>query len=212
MRPTLRRLLPRRLHHVTGQAARWFIRSVEATAADGGDVGAFAPAAAPLFKPETFAAGPILHANTALAWGGAERQLVNILLRSLPQRLGCTVGLLCLRLGEKPGVRLFSTPSWRRPTHRRAMPWMWPPPLTQLEAPRAAPPWPRTLPRRSPGRRRTSLPMSFRFAGEFAVQRPRLVHGWQDGVGLAAGFAALAVGVPRIIVAGPQRAARRISS
>jgi glycosyltransferase involved in cell wall biosynthesis len=29
-----------------------------------------------------------------------------------------------------------------------------------------------------------------------------VVHGWQDGVGLAAGFAALAVGVPRIVVAG----------
>ena len=28
------------------------------------------------------------------------------------------------------------------------------------------------------------------------------MHGWQDGVGLAAGFAALAVGVPRIVVAG----------
>ena len=41
-----------------------------------------------------------------------------------------------------------------------------------------------------------------RFAGEFAAQRPRVVHGWQDGVGLAAGFAALAVGVPRIVVAG----------
>ena len=46
------------------------------------------------------------------------------------------------------------------------------------------------------------MPTCCRFAGEFAVQRPRVVHGWQDGVGLAAGFAALAVGVPRIIVAG----------
>ena len=29
LRPAVRRLIPRRLHHVTGQVARWFIRSVE---------------------------------------------------------------------------------------------------------------------------------------------------------------------------------------
>ena len=31
LRPGVRRLVPRRLHHVTGQAVRWLIRSVEAT-------------------------------------------------------------------------------------------------------------------------------------------------------------------------------------
>jgi len=72
LRPTLRRLLPRRLHHATGQAARWFIRSIEAAGAGAEEIDAFAPAAAPLFKPEAFAAGPILHTNTALAWGGAD--------------------------------------------------------------------------------------------------------------------------------------------
>jgi len=199
VRPTLRRLLPRRLHHVTGQAARWFIRSVEATAADGGDIGIFAPAVAPLFKPEAFAAGPILHANTALAWGGAERQLVNIL-QSLPQRLGCSVGLLCLRLGESPEFDFFLPElAGADPPPRNAMDAAAA--LTQLEHLGGA------SVRPDIAEALAWAPKDFvadvlRFAGEFAVQRPRLVHGWQDGVGLAAGFAALAVGVPRIIVAG----------
>ena len=106
LRPGVRRLVPRGLHHVTGQAARWLIRSVEATGVRTDEIDAFAPAARPFLNAEAFAAGPILHANTALAWGGAERQLVNILTR-LPHRLDRPVGLLCLRLGESPEFDFF---------------------------------------------------------------------------------------------------------
>jgi glycosyltransferase involved in cell wall biosynthesis len=199
VRPTLRRLLPRQLHHVTGQAARWFIRSVEATGAGVGDIGTFTPAAAPLFKPEAFAAGPILHANTALAWGGAERQLVNILNR-VPQRLSRPVGLLCLRLGESPEFDFFlpelagATPPPRNTMDLAAA-------LTQLEH-LGGPSVPSDIAEALAWAPKDFVADVLRFAGEFAVQRPRVVHGWQDGVGLAAGFAALAVGVPRIVVAG----------
>jgi|SoiMethySBSTD1v2_1073268.scaffolds.fasta_scaffold174251_2 glycosyltransferase involved in cell wall biosynthesis len=199
LRPGVRRLVPRGLHHVAGQAARWLIRSVEATGVRTDEIDSFAPAARPLFNAEAFAAGPILHANTALAWGGAERQLVNLLTR-LPHWLDRPVGLLCLRLGESPEFDFFLPELAKTvPPPRNAMP----------EAAAAA-----QLHRLGGASAVSQIaealawaPKDFvadvlRFAGEFAVQRPRAVHGWQDGVGLAAGFAALAVGVPRIVVAG----------
>ena len=157
------------------------------------------PRLRPLFTPEAFADGPILHANTALAWGGAERQLVNILTR-LPQRLGRPVGLLCLRLGESPEFDFFL------PELAKAVP----PPRNAMPEAAAVAHLERLGGASVASRIAEALawaPKDFvadvlRFAGEFAVQRPRVVHGWQDGVGLAAGFAALAVGVPRILVAG----------
>src|SRR5262245_46584206 len=106
LRPGMRRLVPRGLHHVTGQAARWLIRSVEATGMRADEVDAFEPAARPLLDAAAFAEWPILHANTCLVSGGAERQLVNLLMR-LPQRVGRPVGLLCLRLGESPEFDFF---------------------------------------------------------------------------------------------------------
>ena len=199
LRPAVRRLIPRRLHHVTGQVARWFIRSVETAGSDRGDIGTFAPAAAPLFKPKAFEAGPILHANTALAWGGAERQLVNIL-KELPNRLPRPVGLLCLRLGESPEFDFFlpelagTTPRPRNAMDLAAA-------LTQLEHLGSAS-LPPDIAEALAWAPKDFIADVHRFAGEFAVQRPRVVHGWQDGVGLAAAFAALAAGVPRIVVAG----------
>ena len=199
LRPTLRRLLPRRLHHATGQTARWFIRSIEAAGAGAEEIDAFAPAAAPLFKPEAFAAGPILHTNTALAWGGAERQLVNIL-KGLPPKLGRPTGLLCLRLGESPEFDFFAA----------ELAATVPPPRNAMDAAAATAQLKHlggALVASEIAQSLAWAPKDFvadvlRFAGEFAAQRPRVVHGWQDGVGLAAGFAALAVGVPCIVVAG----------
>jgi glycosyltransferase involved in cell wall biosynthesis len=199
LRPGVRRLVPRGLHHVTGQAVRWLIRSVEATGMRADEVDSFEPAARPLLAPAAFADGPILHVNTALVWGGAERQLVNLLTR-LPQRVGRPVGLLCLRLGESaefdfflPELAKVSAPP------RNAMPEAAA--VAHLERAGAA-----SMASRIAAAL-TWAPRDFvadalRFAGEFSAQRPRVVHGWQDSVGLAAGFAALAVGVPRILVAG----------
>jgi glycosyltransferase involved in cell wall biosynthesis len=198
VRPTLRRLLPRRLHHVTGEVARWFIRSAESAGADAGDILAFAPAGAPLFKPEAFAAGPVLHANTALAWGGAERQLVNIL-KSLPQRLSCPVGLLCLRLGESPEFDFFLPElAGAASPPRNAMDVATA--VAELERLGGAA-LPSALARALAWAPKDFVADVLRFAAEFAVRRPRVVHGWQDSVGPAAAFAALAVGVPRIVVA-----------
>jgi glycosyltransferase involved in cell wall biosynthesis len=199
LRPRVRRLVPRRLHHMTGQAVRWLIRNVETMGAGSDDVDTFAPAAAPLFKSEAFAAGPILHANTALVWGGAERQLVNVL-KGLPGRLERPVGLLCLRLGESPELDFFlpelagSVPPTRNAMDEAAAAAQ----LKQVGGALVASEIVEAL---------AWAPKDFvadvlRFAGEFAAQRPRVVHGWQEGAGLTAGFAALAVGVPRIVVAG----------
>jgi glycosyltransferase involved in cell wall biosynthesis len=199
VRPRVRRLVPRRLHHVTGELARWLIRRAEGAGAGPGDIRAFAPAAAPLLEPEAFAQGPILHANTALACGGAERQLVNILVR-LPQQVDRPIGLLCLRLGESPEFDFFL------PELAGAAS----PPRNAIGVAAAAAELERLGGTGAAARIAEALawaPKDFvadvlRFAGEFARERPRVVHGWQDSVGPAAGFAALAVGVPRIVVAG----------
>jgi glycosyltransferase involved in cell wall biosynthesis len=197
LRPTVRRLVPRRLHHAAGEAVRWFIRSVES--ADARTVPVFAPAATPMFPLHTFEAGPILHANAALAWGGAERQLVNIL-KTLPQRLDRPAGLLCLRLGESPEFDFFLPELAGAST----------PPRNAMDAAAAT----ATLERLGGAGYGARLAQALswapqdvagdviRFAAEFAQLRPRVVHGWQDGVGPAAALAALAVGVPRIVVAG----------
>src|SRR5690349_11168529 len=55
--------------------------------------------ATPLLAPEQFADGPVVLVNNALAWGGAERQVVNTL-RGLDQKLARPVGLICQKLGE----------------------------------------------------------------------------------------------------------------
>ncbi len=199
LRPTVRRLVPRRLHNAVGQTVRWFVRSVETGAgADPTSIAAFRPAGAPLLGLDAFAAGPILHVNTALAWGGAERQLVNILQR-LPDRLQCPIQLICLRLGESPEFDFFLPElagSAAAPRNAVALPDA----VAQLD-------------RLGGGMLRQELakaldwtPKDFqanvtRLAAEFALQRPSVVHGWQDEVGLAAAFAALAIGVPRIVIA-----------
>lgn len=194
LRPSVRRLVPRRLHHAAGEAVRWFIRSVETA----GVVPALRRAATPLFGAQAFEAGPILHANAALAWGGAERQLVNIM-KALPRRLDRSAGLLCLRLGESPEFDFFL------PELAGASP----PPRNAMDVAAAT----ATLERLGGAAFCSELARDLgwapqdvvadvlRFAAEFAEQRPRVVHGWQDGVGPAAALAALAVGVPRIIVA-----------
>jgi glycosyltransferase involved in cell wall biosynthesis len=199
LRPAVRRLMPRALHHAVGEAARWLIRRAEmrAGALPAGAV-AFAPAAAPLLAPGAFADGPIVHVNSALAWGGAERQLVNIL-RGLQPRLRRPMQLVCLRLGESPELDFFLPELAGSPAA----------PRNALALPQAI----EQLDGLGDGGLRRRLaealawtPRDFqadvlRLAAEFAVRRPKVVHGWQDGVGLAAAFAALAVGVPRILVA-----------
>jgi glycosyltransferase involved in cell wall biosynthesis len=198
LRPAVRRLVPRRLHNAVGHAARWFVRSVETGAGIEPGITAFRLAAAPLLSPDAFVAGPILHVNTALAWGGAERQLVYLLQR-LPGRVKCQVRLICLRLGESPELDFFLpelADAAVAPRNALALPEA----IVQLDRLGGA-----GL-RSELGKALDWVPKDFqanvmRLAAEFAQQRPCVVHGWQDEVGLAAAFAALAVGVPRIVIA-----------
>ena len=153
----------------------------------------------PLLPSSAFEEGPVLLANNALTWGGVERQVVNTL-TGLNGALERPVGLLCLRLGETEEFDFFKSAladlsgpvrnardlSWARRT------------VHHLGGPAAA--------------RRLAGSVSWmpkdvrdeveRFAAEFLELRPRVVHAWQDSVGIVAGFAARIVGVPRIIVAG----------
>jgi glycosyltransferase involved in cell wall biosynthesis len=150
----------------------------------------------PMFSGETFTGRPIL-ANNALAWGGVERQVVYTLL-GLAERKEAPAGLLCLRLGYspdhdfyQPALKNFSGlvrnvigihEALRRlnalltPAHVRsikdAIAWM-----------------PRDV-----------IEDILRFAGDFAILKPHVVHAWQDATSIAAGYAARFLGIPRIIL------------
>ena len=150
----------------------------------------------PAYGPQTFAGGPIILVNNALAAGGVERQIVNTV-RGLKSRSDRSLGLLCLHLGNEPGSEFFEPalsgipdfmrnamggtaatrmlsqifPKSTRKRIRRLIDWM---------------PW---------GIQQQIL----RFAAEFATVRPQVVHAWQDGAGISATYAAKIIGVPRII-------------
>ena len=150
---------------------------------------------APILPPSAFAQGQILFANAALAWGGAERQLVNTM-TGLAKR-GVASSLLCLRLHEDSDLDFFvSALADHNGFVRNAMA------ATQGET---------SLSRASPAhleRLRAAiawLPLDvqadiFRFAGEFAALKPSVVHAWQDATSIAAGYAARLIGVPRMIL------------
>jgi glycosyltransferase involved in cell wall biosynthesis/2-polyprenyl-3-methyl-5-hydroxy-6-metoxy-1,4-benzoquinol methylase len=152
---------------------------------------------APLLGPQAFSDGPIILVNNALAWGGAERQLVTTL-RSLHGRTGKPLGLLCTRLGTGPDYDFFlpalqgfdgivrnaiDVGEARRVLAAAA-------PAAALARARDAIDW---------------LPNDVqdeieRLAGDFAQLRPAVVHAWQDALSIAAAYAARIVGVPRVIV------------
>jgi glycosyltransferase involved in cell wall biosynthesis len=149
-------------------------------------------AQAPLLPAETFT-GSVVLANNALAWGGAERQLVNTML-GLEARLNEPVILLCQKLGEhtdydfyKPAlatvrgqVRNMSAPTDANAllihggqNIRDAIEWLPPDVRERIHC----------------------------LASDFLALRPRAVHAWQDAMSIEAGYAAALVGVPRIILA-----------
>jgi glycosyltransferase involved in cell wall biosynthesis len=148
----------------------------------------------PLLAPEAFARGPIVCINNGLAWGGAERQLVNTLI-GLEARVQRRVILLCQKLGEHADydfylpalraqfsgeVRNFGSLDAARTAlaahdlsaAERAMAWL---PLDVRE---------RIL----------------RLMAEFSALRPAIVHAWQDALSIEAGYAAALTGVPRIVL------------
>lgn len=132
--------------------------------------------------------GPVLMVNDALAWGGAERQIVNTLTGA--RAADHPVVLRCLRLGRTVDHD-FHLDAVRRLG------------IDVANAERAGdtPLDPRALGVVAwlPGDIQDEI---MRLAAECRRLRPAVLHAWQDGAAVAAGYAALLVGVPRVILAG----------
>lgn len=149
----------------------------------------------PLFEAGAFADGPVVLANDALAWGGAERQIVTTV-QGLDSR-GVANGLLCLRLHETQDLDFFvDALSGAKGFVRNAMGRGAAERVLDAIAARAV--------------KRIDTAIAWlpydvqanvlRLAAEFSVIKPRVVHGWQDATNIAAGYAAIIVGVPRIVL------------
>ena len=187
-----RSLPPRARWHLRLWAAP-FIRSADRLHAAISDPTSLGEAE-PILRAEAFKGGPLVLVTGSLGPGGAERQLVNVLLGLQSRGLERQVGLMCLRLDAGRDFEFF------RPqladfqgfvrdvgsiSHARST--LGPEVINRLT------------------RRLAWLPADarmdiVRFAGEFARLRPAMVHVWQDATNITAGFAAAAVGVPRIIL------------
>ena len=151
----------------------------------------------PICKPARFANGPIVLINSALASGGVERQIVNTL-RALERHHRTDIGLLCERLGSSPDLDFFLPALAEfRGFVRNAMP------LPEAE---------RTLRSLVSKAKFQQIMVSIawipsdiqaeilRFAAEFLLLKPSVVHAWQDNVGVSSSYAARIVGVPRILI------------
>lgn len=151
-------------------------------------------AARPRLAPSAFT-GPIVLVNNALAWGGAERQLINTIL-GLEMRLGEPVTLLCQKLGEhadydfyRPALVEMRGPARNMGSLSDA--------YAQLSSEDAA----------SIDDMIAWLPVDVRdrivqLTGDFLALKPRIVHAWQDALSIEAGYAAALAGVPRIVLSG----------
>jgi len=197
VRPYLRRLLPTHLHHPAGHFSRWLVRCIETYAP-------MPPISAPSLLPRARPAAqgghapPIVLVNAALATGGAERQIVN-LLEGLAAR-GCRATLLTLHLDERPDLRFFLSKLAAAGLEvRNAMPpaaaaayLVGACGASPFAAFRDGLRWP-------PADIRDDI---VRLAAELHAIGPGVVHGWQDATGIVAAFAALALGLPRIVISG----------
>lgn len=149
------------------------------------------------FPARDFAGGPIVLVNSGLGPGGVERQIVNTL-RALEPRTDRKFGLLCLNLGADPELGFF-LPALERfsgfvrnaanvpDAHRTLSSLLSRAHLRRIKRQIAWLPW---------DLREEIL----RLAAEFAMLKPAVVHGWQDGCAIPAAYAARLVGVPRILI------------
>jgi glycosyltransferase involved in cell wall biosynthesis len=151
----------------------------------------------PLLAPPEFSGGPIVLVNSGLAPGGVERQIVNTLL-DLERRIDRPSGLLGLRLGQdteldffKPALAGFSG------FVRNAVSFADARRLLGAFLPRSAA---RRIERQTGWMPWDTREEILRLAAEFASLKPAVVHGWQDGSGIPAAYAARLVGVPRILI------------
>ncbi|MCP5143947.1 MAG: glycosyltransferase [Gammaproteobacteria bacterium] len=152
-----------------------------------------------LRPPEFYVPGNLVVVNNALAWGGVERQVVNVL-RGIATRPDFSVALLTLRLHAGEDYRFFEPQVAQIGIHygdivdiEKANDR-----LEMILAPVELQNVAGTI---------GFLPDDvqsevYRFLAEFLWRRPRVVHAWQDAASIAAGFAAAIAGVPVIILSG----------
>jgi len=153
------------------------------------------------FKPicdlTDFTNGSIVMVNNALGWGGVERQIV-YLLQALPEHTGRDVTLLCMQLNAGVDYQFY-------------LPLLKNTPVEVIDIRSVR--WARKqLNKLLDSNERLHLDemfkclpadvrlLTYRFLVEFLLRRPAVVHAWQDATSIAAGFAAVIAGVPRIIL------------
>lgn len=150
-----------------------------------------------ILPPSAFGQGPIVLVNNALAWGGVERQVVNTL-KGLETRTDRPIHLLCLKLGNGPDYDFYAPALAQARCEVRNV--VDAKPLADVLARHG-----HAGGREVIGSLIAWMPQDvqedlIRFLDDFLTLRPSVVHAWQDGASLAAGFAARLAGVPRIIV------------
>jgi len=161
----------------------------------------------PAMTRDFFSSGPVVLCNNALAWGGAERQVVNTL-GGLARRLHRPPHLLCVHLGRSADHDFYkgALADFRGRVRN----------VIDVDAAR------RILASIDAGleqrmtRASAWLPTDvqqeiLRFAGDFADLKPSVVHVWQDALSISAGYAAHMIGVPRILVSSRNMAAWRFA-
>jgi glycosyltransferase involved in cell wall biosynthesis len=151
----------------------------------------------PFLAGSEFSGGPIVLVNSGLAPGGVERQIVNTLL-ALGRRTDRPSGLLGLRLGEDPELDFFKPAlAGFSGFVRNAVSFADASALLGASLPRPAT---RRIERQTDWMPWDAREEILRLAAEFASLKPAVVHGWQDGSGIPAAYAARLVGVPHILI------------
>lgn len=151
--------------------------------------------AVPLLAKEDFATDRILLTNASLAWGGAERQIANTLV-GLKSRGYDNLLLLCEHLKDRPEHDFYLHYLEQAGVEAREREHHFPP-INDID----------TNILESLNETLEYLPSYLRddifsFALEFLRYRPAVFHAWQDSTSIKAGFAAVLVGVPRVILNG----------
>lgn len=189
LRGIAKHVLPARFHGLAGRAGRRIVRRLDAVSSASTE-----PAFTALPLPPPTRRRHIALVSDGLQQGGAERQLVNLMLAlndADPQPQ-----LLCLHLGE--GQDFFAPELARAGAQfRDALPYVDAiKALTQSVGEAAVSSTVASL---------SWAPVDIaqkiiRLAAEFTALRPAVVHGWQDSTGLAAAFAASITAAPQIVI------------
>jgi len=149
----------------------------------------------PLLAEDRFVRGRIILVNDSLVAGGVERQIVYTLRGLASTPAVESVALLCLHLSDIPGNDFYL--SHLRDCAAEVADATRSTDASDLAGACGGNPTVAALIEMLPDRLQEDVR---RLAIEFLRRRPEVVHGFQDNAGIAAGFAAVAVGVPRIVL------------